>query len=39
MDSSLNTLGAIFMAGSWILVLGLNLYTFYKILYNKKNEN
>ena len=36
----LNTQGAIFMAVSWGIVIGLNIFSFYKILYNNsKNKN
>ncbi len=36
----LNTEGAIFMAVSWSIVIGLNIFSFYKILYNSnKNKN
>ena len=40
-SSKLNLVGALFMAFSWLIVLGLNFYTFYKILYNteKNKEN
>ncbi len=34
----LNTYGAIFMAVSWGIVLTLNIYSFYKILYNNKKK-
>ncbi len=34
----LNTYGAIFMAVSWGIVLILNIYSFYKILYNNKKN-
>ena len=41
MDAStkLNLAGALFMSISWLIVLSLNFYSFYKILYNtKKNK-
>ncbi len=41
MDTStkLNLAGALFMSLSWLVVLSLNFYSFYKILYNtKKNK-
>ncbi len=34
----LNGLGALFMAVSWSIVIGLNIFSFYKILYNKKEK-
>jgi len=34
--TKLNLAGALFMAISWLIVLGLNFYSFYKILYNYK---
>ncbi len=36
----LNTQGAIFMTISWGIVIGLNIFSFYKILYNNsKNKD
>ncbi len=35
----LNTQGAIFMAVSWSIVIGLNVFSFYKILYNNNKNN
>ncbi len=35
---TLNTFGAIFMAFSWGIVIALNIYSFYKILYNNKKK-
>lgn len=36
----LNTYGAIFMAISWLVVIGLNVFSFYKILSKEKaNKN
>ncbi|WP_457625768.1 hypothetical protein [Persephonella sp.] len=34
----LNGYGALFMAVSWGVVIGLNVYSFYKILYNNKKK-
>jgi len=34
----LNVYGALFMSISWGVVIGLNIYSFYKILYNNKNK-
>jgi len=34
----LNLFGALFMAVSWGLVISLNIYCFYKILYGKNNK-
>ncbi len=40
MDTStkLSLAGALFMALSWLVVLSLNFYSFYKILYNTKKD-
>jgi hypothetical protein len=35
----LNIYGAIFMAISWSIVIGLNIFSFYKILKNNKKED
>ncbi|WP_338151261.1 hypothetical protein [Persephonella sp. IF05-L8] len=34
----LNTYGALFMAISWGIVIGLNIFSFYKILYNNRKN-
>ncbi len=34
----LNTYGAIFMAVSWSIVIGLNVFSFYKILSKEKQK-
>ena len=34
----LNGYGALFMAFSWGVVIALNVYSFYKILYNKNKK-
>ncbi len=35
---TLNIFGIIFMIISWGVVIGLNIYSFYKILYNNKKK-
>ncbi len=35
----LNIYGAIFLAISWSIVIGLNIYSFYKIFQNNKKED
>ncbi len=37
-DTTLNFFGAIFMAVSWSIVIGLNIFSFYKI-FEKNNKN
>jgi len=35
----LNIYGTIFMTLSWLVVIGLNMFSFYKILSNNKNKS
>lgn len=37
-DTTLNFYGALFMAISWSIVIGLNIFSFYKIFQNNKKN-